>query len=216
MYHARREPQYRNYVEGASFSLCDGIGVVIGAWFQGKRVRRFHGPDLVLQACEYGVERAWRHFVYGGREGFADLMVEKLTCQFPGMTTAGTLCSIFREMTPEEEVEIIEEINNAKPDILWVCLGQPLQESWIARYIDRIDVPWLVGVGDALNFHAGTTHRAPKWMRRIGMEWFYRLCIQPRRFKRYVWSFGFLFEAIWEAVCQKAGFLGRRDSCRRK
>lgn len=212
MYHARRIPFHRNYIENARLSLCDGMGVVIGARFQGKRVWRFNGPVLMSKSCEYGVERGWRHFFCGGKEGVADLLSERLSRRFPGMTTVGTFCPPFREMTHEEAAEMIHMINNSKPDILWVGLGLLKQESWIARYIDQLEVPWLVGVGAAFDYHAGTARWAPKWIRRIGMEWLYRLFFEPRMFWRNVRSFIFLCEAGMTAVSDKAFSLVRKKS----
>jgi len=200
MYRARRDVSLREYYDNASFSLCDGMGVVIAGGLEGHWISRFNGPDLVQEACAYGVDRGWRHFVYGGKEGVAPLMMDNLTRTFPGMVTAGTICSVFRELTLEEEDDVIQSINSARPDILWVCLGLPLQEMWIARYIDRIDVPWLVGVGGAVDYFAGATRRAPKWIRIVGLEWLYRLYFEPRMFKRVVMSFKFLLEAIINRV----------------
>ncbi len=210
MYHARRISDHYNYIENARFSLCDGMGVIIGARLQGKNVKRFNGPTLMLKSCEYGVQRNWRHFFCGGKEGVADLLSEKLKQQFPDMITAGTFCPPFREMTPDEEADLIQQINDARPDILWVGLGLLKQEAWIRRYIDKLDVPWMVGVGAAFDFHAGTARWAPAWVRNIGLEWLYRLCFEPRMLKRNIWSFIFLFEVVLESILGKAPIIGRR------
>ncbi|HAM49399.1 MAG TPA: hypothetical protein DCP92_01375 [Nitrospiraceae bacterium] len=161
----------------------------------------------MLKACDYGAARGWRHFFYGGREGVADVLSKKLSCIFPDMITVGTLSPPFRELTTDEEVGMIQKINEAKPDILWVGLGLLKQEAWIARYIDRLEIPWLIGVGAAFDYHAGTARWAPKWVRHIGMEWLYRLFFEPRMFKRNIWSFIFLFEAIMEAAYKRVLFL---------
>ncbi len=211
MYHARRISEHYQYINNARFSLCDGMGVVISARLQRKNVTRFNGPALMLKSCEYGVERNWRHYFCGGKEGVADLLSKKLTSQFPGMITAGTLCPPFREMTPDEETNLIKQINDARPDILWVGLGLLKQEAWIHRYIDKLDVPWLIGVGAAFDYHAGTARWAPSWIRSIGMEWLYRLYHEPRMLKRNIWSFVFLFEAALESIFEKAPYFGRRQ-----
>lgn len=204
MYLARRIATHREFVENFRFSLCDGMGVVIAARLQGKRIRRFNGPVFMLKACEYGVERGWRHFFYGGEEGVAELLSKKLTEKFPGMITAGTFCPPFRTMTESEDKEMVDQINDAKPDILWVGLGLLKQERWIAEHIDKIDVSWIIGDGAAFNYHAGITRWAPKCIRRIGMEWLWRFCFEPRRlFIRNVRSFAFLFEAALESIFGK-------------
>lgn len=210
MYHARRIKEHHEYIENARFSLCDGMGVVIGGRFQGKTIRRFNGPALMLKSCEYGVQRNWRHLFCGGKEGVADILSEKLQQQFPDMISAGTFCPPFREMTPEEENDFIRFINDARPDILWVGLGLLKQEAWIRRFIDKIDVPWMIGVGAAFDYHAGTARWAPVWIRNIGMEWLYRLYHEPRMLKRNFWSFIFLFEAAMEGIASKVPFIGRR------
>ena len=200
MYHARRIPAHREYIEKARFSLCDGIGVVIGGWMEGKRVLRFNGPNLMLKSCQYGVAQGWRHFFCGGREGVAELLSNNLTRQFPGMITAGFYSPPFRNLTEEEETNMIQRIKDARPDIVWVGLGLLKQEAWIAKYIARIGAPWFIGVGAAFDYHAGTARWAPMWVRRIGMEWFYRLCHEPRMFKRNVFSFLFLLESANSAI----------------
>ena len=200
MYHARRIPVHREYIENARFSLCDGIGVVIGGWIEGKSIVRFNGPNLMLKSCQYGVGRGWRHFFCGGREGVADLLSKNLARQFPGMITAGCYSPPFRNLSEEEESNMIQRIKDSRPDIVWVGLGLLKQEAWIAKYIGQIGSPWLIGVGAAFDYHAGTARWAPMWVRRIGMEWFYRLCHEPRMFKRNVFSFLFLLEAANSAI----------------
>jgi N-acetylglucosaminyldiphosphoundecaprenol N-acetyl-beta-D-mannosaminyltransferase len=201
MYFARRMADHRRFVENVRFSLCDGMGVVIAARLQGQCVHRFNGPVFMLKACEYGVSRGWCHFFCGGEEGVAELLSKKLAEKFPGMITAGVFCPPFRAMTESEEKEMVDQINAAKPDILWVGLGLLKQERWIASHIEKIDAPWMIGVGAAFNYHAGVIAWAPAWIRRIGFEWLYRFCFEPRRlFMRNVRSFLFLFEAALESV----------------
>jgi N-acetylglucosaminyldiphosphoundecaprenol N-acetyl-beta-D-mannosaminyltransferase len=196
MYFARRVPSHLYYIKNAYFSLCDGIGVVIAARAGGKRVWRLNGPTLMEFCCEYGASRGWRHFFCGGKEGVTDLLSKKLEERFPGMVTAGVYCPPFREMSPDEEEQMINIINTAKPDILWVGLGLLKQERWIANRIDRLQVPWMVGVGAAFDFLSGIVRRAPKRIRNMGIEWLYRLCFEPRMFIRNVRSYVFMFEAL--------------------
>ncbi len=210
MYHARRIPEHRDYIEHADFSLCDGMGVVIAARLQGKNIARFNGPLLMIESCEYGVQRNWRHFFCGGKEGVAELLSSRLEQKFPGLITAGTFCPPFGEITLDEEAEFIRRVDDARPDIIWVGLGLLKQEAWIRRHIDRLDVPWMVGVGAAFDYHAGSASWAPGWIRSIGFEWLYRLYFEPRMFKRNVWSFIFLFEAALDGILGKLPLVGRR------
>lgn len=204
MYHALRIPEHMAYVKQADLSLCDGIGSVIAGYFWGYDVPRLNGPILMLEACEYGVSRGWRHFFYGGKDGVADLMAEKLCAKYPGLEVAGTYCPPFLPLSREEDDQVIKQINDSKADIVWVGLGLLRQEKWVADHLGKITAPWMSGVGAAFDYHAGTVKWAPGWMQKIGMEWVYRTILQPRlRIKRYYWSFIFLFESIWMAMCAK-------------
>ena len=205
MYHAKRKPENFDYIRSADFSFCDGIGVVVVGWFWGHKITRYTGPTFELDCVDYGQSRGWRHFFYGGREGVADKMVEKLKEQFPGMISAGTYCPPFRELTPEEDEAVVNMINDARPDIVWVGLGLPKQEMWIARHRHRVQAPWMCGVGAAFDFHSGTIPRSPRWMSTLGLEWVFRLSLQPQlKAKRYWWSLLFSIEAAWAGIKQKA------------
>jgi N-acetylglucosaminyldiphosphoundecaprenol N-acetyl-beta-D-mannosaminyltransferase len=198
MYHALRVKEHLRYINNADFSLCDGIGSVIAGKFWGHDVPRLNGPILMLEACGYGQKLGWRHYFYGGKEGVADTMVEKLQQRYPELISAGTYCPPFRPLTDDEDSQVIQRINDAKPDIVWVGLGLLKQEKWIADHFRKIDAPWMCGEGAAFDYHSGAVPWAPPWIQRIGMEWLFRTFIQPKqRIRRYVWSFIFLFEAIF-------------------
>jgi N-acetylglucosaminyldiphosphoundecaprenol N-acetyl-beta-D-mannosaminyltransferase len=196
MYHALRLPGHRRYIVEADHSLCDGVGVIAAGWFWNLRIRRFNGPVLQLDCTEQGVSRGWRHFYFGGKEGVADLMAAKLAERFPGFQVVGTFCPPFRPMTPEEDAALVDQINLARPDFVWVGLGLLKQEQWIAEHLGRIGAPWMVGVGAAFDYHSGAIPWAPAPLRALGLEWLFRLIIQPRlRAKRYWWSLVFVVKA---------------------
>ncbi len=209
MYYAKRIPEHLEYIKNATFSFCDGIGIVIAAKAAGNNVWRLNGPDFVEYCCRYGLKSNWRHFFCGGKNGVADLLSQKLTRRFPGIIIAGTFCPPFRQLKPEEEEEMVRQINEAKPDILWVGLGLLKQERWVIKYIDRINVPWMIGVGAAFDYHAETVRWAPVWIRRIGMEWLYRLCFEPRMFVRNARSSVFMFQAIGYGLIQRLFYKAR-------
>ena len=170
------------------------------AW--GHRLRRFNGPELMLECARYGVPKGWRHFFYGGGDGVAEEMARRLKHRFPGLIVCGTHQPPFRELTSQERAAVIQEINESKPDIVWVGLGLLKQEQWIAEHRHAIRAPWMIGVGAAFDYHAGTVPWAPPMLRRLGLEWLFRLILQPKlRMKRYWWSLIF--------VCQSTvkGFL---------
>lgn len=211
MYHALKDPKHFEFINNSDFSLCDGIGSVIAGYAWGHNVPRLNGPVLMLHACEYGINKEWKHFFFGGKEGVADLMSEKLKEKFPDLSVVGTYCPPFRDMTDEELLELKVMIEDAKPDVIWVGLGLLKQEQWIAKNLNVHNVPWMVGVGAAFDYHAGTVSWAPKWIQAIGMEWLYRTILQPRlRIKRYLWSFDFMFSSIYSGI--KTRFFGAKSN----
>lgn len=196
MYHALRRPAHMAFIRDAEHSLCDGVGAIVAGWFWGLNVPRYNGPIFLLDCSRIGVEHGWRHFYYGGKEGVADLMARKLQQRFPGLNVVGTYCPPFRELTPEEDDAVVKMINDARPDFVWVGLGLLKQEAWIAAHRGRIHAPWMSGVGAAFDYHSGAVPWAPAPLRALGLEWLFRLIVQPRlRARRYWWSLIFVLEA---------------------
>jgi N-acetylglucosaminyldiphosphoundecaprenol N-acetyl-beta-D-mannosaminyltransferase len=147
----------------------------------------------MLKLCEWGRAHGLRHFFYGGQPGVADALADRLMAQFPGLRVADSYCPPFQELSPAEDAEIVGRINEAKPDVVWVGLGSPKQEKWMAEHVGKIDAAALIGVGAAFDFHAGRVKWAPAWMRKAGVEWVYRLAQEPKRmWRRNVNSFVFL------------------------
>lgn len=166
----------------SSASVPDGVGITLAAKIlKYKHSGRMPGPDLMLRICDLAREHGYRHFFYGGREGVAARLAERLCSALPGLQVAGVYCPPFRELTDEEMDAVVGRINDAEPDILWVGLGAPKQEKWMARHWRRMRVTALIGVGAAFDFHSGDIPRAPAWMRRLSCEWLWRLVQEPRR-----------------------------------
>lgn len=197
MYYATRLREHAEFIEGAAFSCCDGVGVVLAGRAQGISVTRIYGSNLVKSACEYGARRSWKHFFYGGRSRVPETLRSNLEAHCPGMLTVGTYSPPFRSLTQEEDDAIVERINNSGCDVVWVGLGLLKQERWIAAHRDRIHAPWMVGIGAAFDYHAGTVARAPLWIQQAGFEWLHRVCHQPRMLVRNYRSFVFLGESLW-------------------
>jgi len=123
-------------------------------------------------------------------------MAKNLLAQFPGLKVVGTFSPPFRPLSREEDEQIAQLIEDARPDVVWVGLGLLKQEAWIAEHLERIRVPWMIGVGAAFDYHSGAVPWAPWFIRRLGLEWLFRLIIQPRlRARRYWWSLVFVLEA---------------------
>lgn len=204
MYHGLRIAEHGNYIKRAAFSLCDGVGVIVAGLAWGYRVHRFNGPVLQLECAQYGVSRGWRHFFYGGKDGVAEEMARRLKAQFPGLIVCGTHQPPFRALSAKEKAQVIAEINDSKPDIVWVGLGLLKQEKWIAEYRDRIDARWMIGVGAAFDYHAGAVPWAPPLLRSLGLEWLFRLVLQPRlRAKRYWWSLVYVCQATAKGLLMR-------------
>lgn len=155
--------------------FADGVALIALARLRGHSLPgRVPGPNFLLAACGYGVERRWRHVFYGGGPGVADSLANRLRRDYPGIVIAGTHSPPFTTLTAQEELETKRMIESAKPDLLWVCLGSPKQERWCAEHLGRIDVPVMLAIGAAFDFHSGQRPWAPKWVRTIGMEWAFR------------------------------------------
>lgn len=197
MYFAKRIREHAEFIEGATFSCCDGVGVVLAGRSQGVIVDRIYGTDLVERCCEFGVIRGWRHFFYGGRPGVARMMKRNLETRYPGLITAGLYSPPFRKLSIEEDEAAVGMINGTEPDIVWVGLGLLKQEQWVAEHLGRIHAPWMVGVGAAFDYHAGTVKTVPPWVHRTGVYWLYRLCHEPRMLIRNYRSFIFLGESLF-------------------
>jgi N-acetylglucosaminyldiphosphoundecaprenol N-acetyl-beta-D-mannosaminyltransferase len=197
MYHGLRIPSHGDHIRNADFSLCDGVGVIVAGWAWGHRITRYNGPVLQLDASDHGRQRQWRHFFYGGKPGVAEEMAARLTQRYPGLIVCGTYCPPFRDLSDDEDRALIEHINATRPDIVWVGLGLVKQERWIQQHLHRIDAPWMVGVGAAFDYHAGAVPWAPPLLRSLGLEWLFRLIIQPKlRAQRYWWSLVFVVQSM--------------------
>lgn len=184
----------------------DGMGVVYLLRMRGcKNVSRVYGPDLMLAACQAGLEPGWRHYFYGGAPGVTEKLTTVLQTRFPGIIIAGCDSPPFRPLTAEEDQSAIERIRTARADIVWVGIGSPRQERWMAEHVSSLNVPVLAGVGAAFDFHAGVKPQAPRWVQRTGLEWLFRLFSEPRRlWKRYLLGYPrFLFLYCKETVQYK-------------
>ena len=184
---AKRDPALRAQIASSQIVAPDGMPLVWLGRLRGRKVDRVCGPDLMLALCEGSQEFGYRHFFYGGTEGVAERLAERLRRRFPALQVAGTHTPPFRPLTDEEDEQIIAEINGARPDLIWVGLSTPKQDAWIASHQSRLEAPVLLAVGAAFDFHAGDVPRAPKWMQASGLEWLFRLMAEPRRlWRRYL------------------------------
>jgi N-acetylglucosaminyldiphosphoundecaprenol N-acetyl-beta-D-mannosaminyltransferase len=180
-----RDEGMRDATHGASLVLPDGVGVTLAARCMGHGKRkRLTGPDLMLKMCDFGRVYGHRHYFYGGAEGVADQLAERLLQRFPGMKIAGACCPPFRKLTPAEDARMVQMVNDARPDVIWVGLGAPKQEKWMHEHRDSFNASVMVGVGAAFDFHSGHVKWAPPLVRTLGLEWAHRLAVSPRRMWR--------------------------------
>ncbi|HEX5147211.1 MAG TPA: WecB/TagA/CpsF family glycosyltransferase [Conexibacter sp.] len=178
----------RAAVDGAAFTVPDGQPVAWALRKLGHEIDdRVYGPELMARACARAARSGQRHYLYGGRDDDAlARLTAKLRDRFPGVTIAGGFSPPYRELSGAELDQVAARINAARPDVVWVGIGVPKQEKWMAAMRDRLDAPVLIGVGAAFDFHAGLVPQAPAWMQKRGLEWLFRLVQEPRRlWRRY-------------------------------
>ncbi len=143
-----------------------------------RAATRIYGPELMIRFCARAAASGTPIYLYGGRTPEAlELLQQRLRRRFPGLAIAGGYSPPFRELTAAEQQEIARRRSTpAERQVVWVGIGQPKQERWMAMMRPRLQAPLLVGVGAAFDFHAGLVPQAPAWMQRSGLEWAYRLC----------------------------------------
>jgi N-acetylglucosaminyldiphosphoundecaprenol N-acetyl-beta-D-mannosaminyltransferase len=185
---AQGDENFRQILNSAFLCTPDGMPMVwLGKIHGHREMHRVYGPDLMLDVCAWSETNSCRHFFYGGAEGVAQLLAEKLKMKFPKLEIAGTFTPPFRALNVDEEKKLSEQLRAVRTDILWVGLSTPRQEKFMAEFLPKLDVTLMIGVGAAFDFHAGRVRQAPRWMQRSGLEWFYRLCQEPCRLaKRYL------------------------------
>jgi N-acetylglucosaminyldiphosphoundecaprenol N-acetyl-beta-D-mannosaminyltransferase len=178
----------RAAVDGAAFTVPDGQPLAWALRKLGHEIDgRVYGPELMERACARAATSGQRFYLYGGRDERAlAQLAANLLDRHPQLQLAGGYSPPHRPLSDAELDEIAARINAAAPDVVWIGIGVPKQEKWMAAMRERLDAPVLIGVGAAFDFHAGLVPQAPAWMQRRGLEWLFRLMQEPRRlWKRY-------------------------------
>lgn len=187
---AHRDREMRDALLRSTLTVPDGMPLVWAANMLGENLpNRVYGPELMRRYSDRCAEKGHRVWLYGGRDqGSLVQLALKLRQRHPGITIVGGYAPPFRPLTGEEEDAICQQIDEARPDVLWVGIGVPKQEKWMARLRERLDVPVMCAVGAAFDFHADRISQAPSWMQERGLEWTYRIAQEPRRLlPRYVY-----------------------------
>ncbi len=176
---------FREILNQADLFCPDGIAPIWLSWVQRRPLPgRVSGPDLLEALLQRASARGYRSYFYGDTDEVLAALEERVAQRFPGAGVAGVFSPPFRDLSDRERAEHLERINGARPDVLWVGLGCPKQERWIAENRRRLRVPVVIGVGVAFRFQAGLTARAPQWIGEAGFEWVWRLAAEPRKLWR--------------------------------
>ncbi|MGA8443165.1 MAG: WecB/TagA/CpsF family glycosyltransferase [Candidatus Sulfotelmatobacter sp.] len=195
---SRNDPRFRDILNAAGLVIPDGMPLVWLGRLQGhgELKRRTPGSE-VMEAFFQATGSKYSHFFYGGVPGVADLLA-RTEQERHGIRVVGTYCPPFRPLTEAEEKEVRSMVRAANPDILWVGLSTPKQEKWMYEHRDKIQVPVMLGVGAAFDMNTGRLRRAPLWMQDSGLEWLFRLVIEPRRlWRRYLLEGSRFAWAVW-------------------
>jgi len=200
-----QSPEFAGVIAGADMATPDGAPV---AWMlrqTGHRDQaRINGPDLMWKYCQQAAQRNESIFLYGGTSRTLEALQARLLVAFPALRIAGAVSPPFRALSAAEDSAMIDLINSAGAGTVWVSLGCPKQERWMAAHRGRIHAV-MIGVGAAFDYHAGTIRRAPAWMQQAGLEWLHRLLSEPRRlWRRYlVTNSIFLVRAFWQLASNR-------------
>ncbi len=180
---------YQKIINQAALVTPDGMPLVFGLRLLGiQKQTRVYGQDLMLAWCERAAKAHIPVFFYGGTPSMLDKLTQSLQDKFPNLAIAGSYSPPFRLLTEEEETEIREKIQTTGAGVVFVGLGCPKQEEWMARQQGKLSAV-MIGVGAAFSFHSGEVSQAPRWMMKMGLEWLYRLIMEPRRlWQRYLFT----------------------------
>jgi len=195
---AHQDDSFHSVIAHADMALPDGAPV---AWsmrrdgFPGQQ--RLSGPELMCRYLAEAEKIGQSVFFYGSTENTLNKLLARIKSIFPALNVAGAVSPPFRELSAEEDQAYVDQINQSGAHVVFVSLGCPKQEAWMAAHRGRIRAV-MIGVGAAFDYHAGTIQRAPVWMQKAGLEWFHRLCSEPRRlFKRYAMTNSvFIFQML--------------------
>jgi N-acetylglucosaminyldiphosphoundecaprenol N-acetyl-beta-D-mannosaminyltransferase len=186
---SQEDEALRTALRSSSINVPDGQPLVWAINALGHNLAaRVYGPELMSRACAHAVASGHRFYLYGGRnQGALVQLALNLRQRYPGVKIVGGYSPPHRALTSEEQTAVADEINRSRADVVWVGIGVPKQEKWMAEMRPMLEAPLLIGVGAAFDFHAGLVAQAPNWIQEAGLEWAYRLAHEPRRlWRRYL------------------------------
>lgn len=183
---AYENPEYLKVQNGGILAIPDGGPLHSVANKRGYSMSRTTGPDLMSEMFKISSEKGFRHYFYGSTQETLDELYKNIQNIYPEMQVVGIYSPPFRPISQEEDYEIIDKINDTKPDFVWVGLGAPKQENWMAAHQGKVN-GLMIGVGAGFDYFAGNIKRAPKWMQKTNLEWLYRLMQDPKRLLSRYW-----------------------------
>ena len=192
------EKDYCYIQNGGIMAVPDGVPLVMVSRKRGfPQTSRTDGPGYMVEVLKMSAEKGYRHFFYGSTQDTLDKMREVLEKEYPGVQIAGMYSPPFRPLTEEEDQKVVEMINESQADFIWIGLGAPKQERFMAAHQGMFR-GFMIGIGAGFDYLAGNIKRAPQWMQACSLEWFYRMLQDPRRlFWRYVRTNSIF---IWQAI----------------
>lgn len=200
----QRSDDLKRIFNAAGMVTPDGMPLVWLGRTRNPRVSRVYGPDLMLAELKGSITSGHRHFFFGGGAGIGTRLSDKMGVMFPGIAIAGVLEPPYAPLDDLSTTDIASRINDSNADVVWVGIGSPKQERWMARMRPLLDAPVLIAVGAAFDFHSGTVRQAPGWMQRAGLEWLFRFSTEPRRlWRRYLIDNPWF---VWALALQKLGW----------
>ena len=195
------DESYCNIQNNGIMAIPDGGPLsTVGRWRGYKQMQRTTGPSYMGEILKISVQKGYRHYFYGSTVETLCKLEQTLRHDYPGIQIAGMYSPPFKALTDEENRLVVENINAAQADFVWVGLGAPKQERWMAEHQGKIQ-GFMVGVGAGFDYFAGNIERAPEWMQKSNLEWFYRLLQDPRRLLGRYWHTNTKF--IWNAVIKR-------------
>lgn len=185
---AQKDPYLKQITNESDISVCDGMPLVWIGRLKGFKLReRVYGFNLMREVLGLSQKKGYSNYFYGSSESVLSNMVSRIKREYPNLRMNGYFSPPFRELSEIEKQKIAQDINNSKPDIVWVGLGYPKQEKWMHEFRNYLNYPVLIGVGAAFDFFSGNKKQAPIWMQNAGLEWLFRLIQEPGRlWKRYL------------------------------
>ncbi|OJJ18258.1 glycosyltransferase [marine bacterium AO1-C] len=186
--YAKRNEEFRNTLHNFSINLPDGMpGVWVGKLKGAKQMKRCYGPDFFMSLLQHSAQEPVKHFFCGGKDGVAEALKTACEEKFKNHNIVGTYCPPFKPVDQFDYKEIADIINQTNADVVWIGLSTPKQELFAKNLAKHSNVHYIITVGAAFDFHTGNVKQAPKLMQKMGLEWFFRLCMEPKRlYKRYL------------------------------